>query len=47
MAESFQEEPACPQDHLYWDLHLNESELGTSDQKRKIDDENDATCIVM
>jgi hypothetical protein len=47
MANAFQEEPANPEDHLYWDLHLNEPELGTSDQNRKVNDENDATCMVM
>ncbi|OBT45763.1 hypothetical protein VE00_03810 [Pseudogymnoascus sp. WSF 3629] len=47
MANAVQEEPANPEDHLYWDLHLNEPELGTSDQNRQVNDENDATCMVM
>ncbi|KFY43601.1 hypothetical protein V494_01901 [Pseudogymnoascus sp. VKM F-4513 (FW-928)] len=47
MAKVFQEEPAQVEDHLYWDLHLHEPKLGTSDGDHKIDDGNDASCTVM
>lgn len=45
MAKTFQEDPACVEDHTYWNLNCNEPEIDLG--KREIDDENDVSCTVM
>jgi hypothetical protein len=45
MAKKFQEDPACLEDHTYWNLNCNEPEIDLGE--RQIDDENDVSCTVM